>query len=115
MSNIKFNINIIYIDNKIVGNVKDHIFRQGTFSSPGCGTIVGNVKNDIIREGTFSSAGCGKVIGSVKNGYVFRGSSSSAGVGTKVDKVGSFTIPGMERESDADIVAAYHFFIKKFL
>ena len=115
MTTVKFNKGIVYIDNKIVGNVKEHVFRQGTSSTPGTGTVDGNVKNDVIRAGLSSTLGTGSILGNVKNEYVYRGSSSTPGTGTRVDKVSKFTIPGMERESDADIVAAYHFFIKKFL
>ena len=32
MTTVKFNKGIVYIDNKIVGNVKEHVFRQGEMS-----------------------------------------------------------------------------------
>ena len=98
----------------ILGNIKGGIIRQGSSSSLGSGKIVGNVKDGVIREGTSSGLGSGKVIGNVKNGYVYKGSSSSAGSGTKVGQVKDFTITGMEREKDEDMVAAYHFLVKKF-
>jgi hypothetical protein len=46
--------------------------------------------------------------GVIKNG-------SSLGAGSTIGKVKDFTIKGMERELDAEIVAAYHFLVKKLI
>ncbi|MER9330606.1 hypothetical protein [Mesorhizobium sp. M0488] len=40
---------------------------------------------------------------------------SSKGSGSIIRKVTDFTIKGIERERDDEIVAVYHFLIKKFL
>ena len=95
----------------ILGNVKGGLIRKGNSSSLGSGSIVGNVKDGLIREGSSSSLGSGSIIGNIKNGDVYKGSSSSLGSGSKIGKVKDFTIPGMEREHDAEIVAAYHFLL----
>ena len=98
---------------KILGNLKDSIVREGTYSTSGHGKIVGNIKNDIIREGTYSTAGHGKIILNEKNGDVRKGTYSTAGHGTKIGKTKDYYIKGMERELDSEIVAVYHFLIKK--
>lgn len=112
---VKFERGVVYIDNRAVGNVRDHILREGSYTSPGSGTPVGNVKNGIIYEGRYTSPGSGTPIGNVKNGYVFSGRYTSPGSGNRVGKVEEFVIPGTEREYDEEIVAIFHFFIKKFL
>ena len=94
-------------------NFKDGIIREGR--SIGYGSILGNIKGGIIRKGSSSTPGYGNAIGNVKNDYVYKGSSTSVGYGTKVGQVKDFTIPGMEREKDEDMVACYHFLVKKFL
>ena len=94
-------------------NFKDGIIRDG--SSIGSGSVLGNIKGGIIRKGSSSTPGYGNAIGNVKNDYVYKGSSTSAGYGTKVGQVKDFTIRGMEREKDEDMVACYHFLVKKFL
>jgi len=50
-----------------------------------------NVKSDAVRNG------------------------ASLGGGTVIGKPAAFTIKGMERELDAEIVAAYHFLVKKII
>jgi len=65
----------------------------------------------MIRTG--SSLGSGSTIGNVKDGVVRNG--SSKGSGSTVGKVADYMIKGMERERDDEIVAAYHFLVKKFL
>jgi hypothetical protein len=47
----------------------------------------------------------------VKDGIVWDG--GSPGSGKKLGVVADYTIPGIEGELDEDIVAVYHFFIKK--
>jgi hypothetical protein len=57
--------------------------------------------------------GSGTAIGNVKDGVVRNG--SGKGSGSIVGKVSDFTIKGIERERDDEIVAVYHFLVKKFL
>ena len=52
---------------------------------------MGNVKDKVVRDG--STKGSGSIVG----------------------KVSDYTIKGMERERDDEIVAVYHFLVKKFL
>lgn len=72
---------------------------------------MGNVKDGIIRDG--SSKGAGKAILNVKGDTVRDG--SSLGTGKTIGKISDFTIKGMERELDPEIVATYHFLIKKIV
>ena len=97
----------------MLGNLKDGIIRKSSYSTTGSGNAVCNVKDDIIRESSYTSKGSGNAIGNVKDGYVYKSTYTSKGSGTKIGKVKDFTIPGMEREHDAEIVAAYHFLVKK--
>ena len=97
---------------KVLGNIKNGVVRQGSSSY---GDVLGTVKNGIeIREGKSSY---GSVIATVKDGVIKRGYSSIGKVKNGVVQVGGqeFIIKGMEREYDADIVAACHFLLKKCL
>lgn len=115
MSGLSFKNGVIRDGSQILGNIKQGIIRKGTYSTAGSGQIVGNTKNGIIREGSSSVAGSGHIIGNVKDQTVKVGSSSVAGSGQTKGKVKDYSIPGMEREKDEDIVACYHFLVKKFL
>lgn len=97
----------------VLGNLKDDIIRSGSVAVKGSGHVVGNTKNGVIFENTVAAVGSGRPIGSVKNGYVFKGSTNAAGSGVRVGKVSDFTIDGMEREKDENIIAAWHFLVKK--
>lgn len=99
----------------VLGNVKNGVVRKGTSSSLGNGDIQGNVKDGVIRKGTSSSLGNGDVILNIKDGYVRAGTSSSPGNGDKKGAVNEFAIKGMERELDSEMVAAYHFLVKKIV
>jgi len=94
---------------RALGNIKDGVIRDG--SSLGSGRALGNVKDGIIRDG--SSRSSGRALFNVKGDVVRNG--SSLGSGNMIGKVGDYSIKGMERELDADIVAAYHFLVKKIV
>jgi len=100
---------------KVLGNIKEGIVRESSSSVKGTGKVVGNIKDDIIRESSSSVKGTGKIILNLKDGVVRKSSSSVRGTGSKIDKVDAFMIDGMERELDSEIVAAYHFLIKKIV
>ena len=68
-----------------------------------------NYKDGVVRDGV--SIGSGTGLGNIKDGVVRSG--SSLGSGGTIGKVSNFTIKGMERELDGEIVAAYHFLVKK--
>jgi hypothetical protein len=57
--------------------------------------------------------GAGTTIGNVKDGIMRAG--PSLGAGSKKGNVPDYTINGIERERDDELVAVYHFLIKKFL
>lgn len=92
-----------------LGNIKDGIVRDG--SSKGAGRALGNVKNGIVRDG--SSPGSGKALFNVKGDIVKNG--SSPGAGSTLGKIKDYNIKGMERELDEEIVAAFHFLVKKIV
>ena len=96
-----------------MANFKDGVIRDG--SSAGTGAPLGNIKGGVIRQGSSSGLGTGRPVGNVKDGVVRAGSSSGLGTGSTKGKVSQYSIKGMERESDAEIVAAYHFLVKRFL
>lgn len=99
----------------ILGNIKNGIIRKGTSSSAGNGDIQGNVKGGVVRKGASSSIGNGDIIMNIKDGVVRVGSSSSLGNGDKKGSADDYAIKGMERELDADMVATYHFLVKKIV
>jgi len=92
-----------------MANYRDGVIRDG--SSIGSGRALGNVKDGVIRDG--SSRGSGRALFNVKGDYVRNG--SSQGSGSQIGKVKDYNIKGMERELDEQIVAAYHFLIKKII
>lgn len=72
-----------------MANYKDGIIRNG--SSIGSGNSLCNIKDDIIRDGSYVS------------------------IGRTIGKIKDYPIKGMEQELDAEIVATYHFLIKKIV
>lgn len=96
-----------------MANFKDGVIRDG--SAVGAGRALGNLKGGVIRSGP--SPGSGMALGNVKDGVIRNGPSagSGRGAGMIVGKVSDFTIRGIERERDDEIVAVYHFLIKRFL
>jgi len=70
-----------------------------------------NFKDGVVKDG--SSKGTGKALLNIKDGVVKDG--SSLGTGKAIGKVSDYTIKGMERELDSEIVATYHFLIKKLV
>ena len=70
-----------------------------------------NFKDGVIRNGT--AIGTGAALGNIKDRVVRNG--SVAGAGSQIGKVSDFSIKGMERELDSEIVARYHFIVKKII
>lgn len=95
-----------------IGNLQRDAIREGG-NSAGTGRVVGNTKDGVIYESSISSPGSGAVIGNVKDGWVYKSSKRGPGTGKKIGRVEDFTIFGMEREKDENIVAAWHFLVKK--
>ena len=57
----------------------------------------------ILKNGLFN----------IRNGIVKKG--SIVGGGNQIGKVNDFLIKGMEKEQEAEMVACYHFFVKKII
>ena len=68
-----------------------------------------NYKDGKIREGNSTAS---TPLGNIKDGKIRKGSSTAS---SPLGNVKDFTIKGMERELDAEIVAAYHFLIKNIV
>jgi hypothetical protein len=64
--------------------------------------------SEVVRQKAVENA-----LFNVKGDVVKRG--PSLGSGNTIGKVGDYSIKGMERELGADIVAAYHFLVKKIV
>lgn len=90
-------------------NFKDGVIRDG--NAIGAGTALGNIKDGVVRNG--SAKGAGTALFNIKNGIVRNG--SVAGSGAQIGKVSDLSIKGMERELDSEIVACYHFLVKKII
>ena len=91
--------------------MKGIILAGGSGTAIGAGAALGNIKDRVVRNG--SVAGAGTALGNVKDGVVRNG--SVAGAGSQIGKVSDFSIKGMERELDSEIVACYHFLVKKII
>jgi hypothetical protein len=94
---------------KVLGNIFGGLIREG--DARGSGNVLGNVKNGIVRDG--STVGSGDVLFNVKAGKVRDG--ATLAVGNAFGRLCDFPILGMEREPQAEMVAAHHFFVKKIL
>lgn len=103
--------NIGYGD--VLGNIKDGIIRRCNLAAVGHGDAVGNVTEGIIRSGNLTSVGHGDAVGNVKDSIVRRGNLTTAGHGDQIGTVNDFAIKGMAREKDEEMVATYHFLVKK--
>lgn len=103
MANYTYKDGAVRVGGKTIVNVKNNAVREGSGSAK---TLV-NVKDGAVREGS----GSAKTLFNVKDGAVREGSGSAKTLG----KVKDFTIPGMEKETDAVIVAAWHCAVKKLV
>lgn len=99
----------------VLGNLKDGVIRKGNSPYPGNGDAQGNVKNDVIRKGNSPYPGNGDAILNIKGGVVRAGTSPYPGNGDQKGAVTDFSIKGMDRELDSEMVAAYHFLVKKIV
>ncbi|MBR6000881.1 MAG: hypothetical protein IK089_06470, partial [Oxalobacter sp.] len=109
---LEFKNGIIYSNSRAVGNIKDGIIRQGTWTTAGHGTIIGNVKDGVIWQGNWSTPGHGTIIGNVRDETVRKGTWSTAGHGTVIGKTRDYKIKGMDDIKSELMVACYHFFEK---
>ena len=92
---VKFQNGNVYENNILIGKVNNNEIRNKV------GTLLGKTVNDVIRNPV------GTVIGKVSDGYV------RSPIGTRMGGVKDYMIDGMQHEKDANIVAAYHFLVKK--
>ena len=95
MSKIVFKNGEIRENGSLLGKIRNGELRDKN------GNLLGKTKDNDIRDKTNA------LVGKVKDGYVFSKFSS------RIGKVKDYTIDGIEREKDVDIVACYHFLIKK--
>ena len=91
MTNFKYQDGKIYDNHKLIGKVQNNEIRNHM------GTLLGKTTNDAIRNTM------GTIIGKVSDGYV------RSTVGT----VSDYRIDNMQHETDVNMVAAYHFLVKK--
>ena len=90
-------------------NFKDSVIRTGI--GLGNGNPLGNIKDGVIRTG--SSLGNGTPLINIKDGIVRTG--GALGNGKQIGKVNDFSIIGMEKHTDLERVACYHFLVKKII
>ena len=82
------------------------------------GQLLGKCKNDEVRDKHGSllcrtrndeiRSSVGVLVGKVRDGYVY------APNGSRIGSVKDYMIDDMQHEKDVNIVAAYHFLVKKF-
>ena len=90
-------------------NFVDGVVRTGSFK--GMGEPLCNVVDGVVKTGAWKEMGQG--LFNVLDGVAREG--TMKGLGTSLGKVNKFAIKGMEKELDAEMVAAYHFFVKKIV
>jgi hypothetical protein len=96
MATVKFQNGDIRENGQLLGKLKNDEIRDKH------GTLLCKTRNDEIRSPA------GVLIGKIHDGCVYSASSSRLG------HVNDYLIDGMQHEKDVNIVAAYHFFVKKF-
>lgn len=90
---------------KVVGNVWAGLVRDG--DAAGTGNTVGQVKHGLISDST------GNVLFNVKKGVIRDG--TALGGGLSLGKVGDLNIAGMLGQPADEVVAGYHFLVKKIV
>ena len=88
---------------KVVGNVWAGIVRDG--ESAGAGNPVGKVKHGLISDTE------GNVLFNVKKGVIRNG--TALGGGLSLGKVDDLGISGLLGQPQDEVVAGYHFLVKK--
>jgi len=96
MARIAFKNGDIRENGQILGRLHDDVIRNNV------GAVLCRTRNDEIRNNA------GTLIGKVKDGVV------RSPTGMRLGNVKDYMIDGMEHEKDVNIVAAYHFLVKKF-
>ena len=96
MANIKFQNGDIRENGQLLGKCKNDEVRDKV------GNLLGKTRNDEIRDRI------GALVGKVKDGYVY------SKIGARLGRVTDYMIDDMQHEKDVNIVAAYHFLVKKF-
>jgi len=96
MANIKFQNGDIRENGILIGKLRNNEIRNNM------GTLIGKTRNDDEIRNSM-----GTLIGKVKDGIV------RSSIGTRIGNVKDYMIDGMQREKDVNMVAAYHFLVKK--
>lgn len=95
MSKIVFRNEEIRENGSLLGKIRNGEIRDKS------GNLLGKTRDTEIRERS------GNLLGKTKDGYVFSRS------GSRIGKVSDYMIEDMQHEKDVDIVACYHFLVKK--
>lgn len=93
---VKFQNGDIRDNGQLLGKLNGDVIRNAT------GTTLCKTRNDEIRSPV------GALVGKVRNGSVYTAN------GSRIGSVNDYMIDGMQHEKDVNIVAAYHFLVKKF-
>lgn len=96
MTNIRFQNGDIRENGTLLGKLRNDEIRDKV------GNLLGKTRNDEIRDRI------GALVGKVKDGYVY------SKIGARLGRVTDYMIDDMQHEKDVNIVAAYHFLVKKF-
>ncbi len=96
MANIKFQNGDIRENGQLLGKCKNDEVRDRY------GSLLCKTRNDEIRSNT------GTLIGKVRDGCVYSAN------GSRLGRIDDYMIDGMQHEKDVNIVATYHFLVKKF-
>ena len=97
MASIKFQNGDIRENGILLGKIRNDEIRDKM------GTLLGKTRNDEIRDRM------GILLGKVKDGNVY------SKMGARLGRVDDYMIADMQHEKDVNIVACYHFLVKKFL
>lgn len=96
MANIRFQNGDIHENGSLLGKLHNDEIRDNV------STLLRKTRNDEIRDRI------GTLVSKVKDGYVYSKN------GSRLGRVSDYMIDGMQQEKDVNIVATYHFLVKKF-
>jgi hypothetical protein len=96
MFGVKFHNGEIRENGRLLGKLRNDIIYDKS------GITLGKTRNDEIHDRS------GITLGKVRDGYVYRS-------GMRLGRVSDYMIDDMQHEKDVNIVACYHFLVKKFL
>ena len=92
---IKFQNGDIRENGQLLGKLSGDVIRNNS------GVLLGKTRNDEIRDRS------GVLLGKIKDSGIY------SAHGPRLGSVNDYMIDGMQHEKDVNIVAAYHFLVKK--